>query len=58
MFVPEPRFGERQVAEQAQPLGQLDTTGLAPGDYVVELELDVPGQEPVAVQRSFTISVP
>jgi len=41
-----------------QPLGQLDTTGLAPGDYIVQLELVVPGQDPVAVQRLFNITPP
>jgi hypothetical protein len=40
--------------KRGQPLGQLDTTGLGPGDYVVELELSVPGLERVAVQRTFT----
>jgi hypothetical protein len=40
------------------PLSQLDTTGLAPGDYVVELQLIVPGQDPVTVQRPFTITAP
>jgi len=44
--------------KRAQALGQLDTTGLALGDYIVELELVVPGQERVAVQRPFTIAVP
>jgi hypothetical protein len=44
--------------KRAQPLGQLDTTGLALGDYIVELELVVPGQEPIAVRRPFTITVP
>jgi hypothetical protein len=41
-----------------QPLGQLDTAGLASGDYIVKLELTVPGQDPVTVQRSFTITRP
>jgi hypothetical protein len=44
--------------KRGQPLGQLDTTRLAPGDYVVELELSAPGLEPVAVQRAFTINAP
>jgi hypothetical protein len=44
--------------KRGQPLGQLDTTGLAAGDYVVELQLIVPGQDPVAVQRPFTIAKP
>jgi hypothetical protein len=44
--------------KRAQPLGQLDTTGVAPGDYIVQLELVVPGQEPVAVQRFVTIGGP
>jgi tetratricopeptide (TPR) repeat protein len=44
--------------KRAQPLGQLDTTGLAPGDYLVELELMAPGLEPVTVRRPFTITVP
>jgi hypothetical protein len=42
--------------KRGQPLGQLDTTGLAPGDYIVELQLIVPGQDPVAVQRPLTIT--
>jgi hypothetical protein len=41
-----------------QPLGQLDTAGLAPGDYFVELQLIVPSQDPVTVQRSITIIAP
>ena len=44
--------------KRAQPLGQLDTTGLAPGDYVVELELSAPSLEPVIVRRPFTITGP
>jgi hypothetical protein len=44
--------------KRAQPLGQLDTTGLAPGEYIVELELVVPGQEPIAVRRPFAITGP
>ena len=44
--------------KRAQPLGQLDTTGLAPGDYVVELKLMAPDLEPVTVRRPFTITVP
>ncbi|MGH9520364.1 MAG: hypothetical protein ACRD2D_11975, partial [Terriglobales bacterium] len=44
--------------KRGQPLGQLDTTGLAPGDYIVELELMVPGKDPVTVRRPFTISTP
>src|SRR5208283_5775321 len=42
--------------KRAQPLGQLDPTGLAPGDYIVQLELVAPGQDPVTVQRPFTIA--
>jgi hypothetical protein len=44
--------------KRAQPLGQLDTTGLAPGDYVVELELVVPGEEPMFARRPFTLAGP
>jgi hypothetical protein len=44
--------------KRGQPLGELDTTGLAPGDYIVELELVVAGEEPIAVRRPFTVSGP
>ena len=44
--------------KRAQPLGRLNTTGLAPGEYEVELELIGPGLEPVSVRRSFTITGP
>jgi hypothetical protein len=44
--------------KRAQALGELDTTGLAPGDYIVELELVVAGEEPIAVRRPFTVSGP
>ena len=44
--------------KRGQPLGQLNTTGLAAGDYIVELRLVVPGQDSIAVQRPFTISKP
>jgi len=42
--------------KRAQPLGQLDTAGLAVGDYIVELQLLAAGQDPIAVQRPFTIT--
>ena len=44
--------------KRAQPLGQLDTTGLAPGDYLVELEVVARGQEPITVRRPFAITGP
>src|SRR5262249_32675441 len=36
-------------SKRSQALGQIDTSWLAPGDYVVELELALTGEEPVAV---------
>ena len=42
--------------KRAQPLGQLDTAGLAAGNYIVELQLLAPGQDPIAVERPFTIT--
>ena len=44
--------------KRGQPLGQLNTTGLVAGDYIVELQLVVLGQDPIAVQRPFTITKP
>jgi hypothetical protein len=44
--------------KRGQPLGEFNTTGLAPGDYIVELQLLVPGQAPVTVQRPITIIAP
>ena len=42
--------------KRSQSLGQLDTTELPAGDYIVELQLLVPGQDPISVQRLFTIT--
>ena len=44
--------------KRAQPLGQLDTRNLAAGEYILELQLLAPGQEPIAVQRPFNITEP
>ena len=42
--------------KRAQPLGELDTAGLAAGDYIVELQLPAPGMDTIAVRRPFTIA--
>ena len=44
--------------KRAQPLGQFDATGLAPGDYLVGLEVVAPGQELITVRRPFAITGP
>jgi len=43
------------AALRAQPLGRLDTSGLSPGGFVVELELHVPGEPGLLAQRTFMI---
>jgi hypothetical protein len=44
--------------KRSQPLGQLDTTALLTGDYIVQLQLLTPTQEPIAVERPFSVAAP